>query len=253
MESAHGTLIIFSATKTSIIIAADSGLGQNGKIISTTERKIMPVGRKAACAMMGMAQIRFSGGKGQTNPLDVAAATRKWIAQHASLTLREVHYGLTEEFGRQFSDIRVPYVDSDFGLSLFCLGFEMDTPIGYRSTFSFQTETPPKVDSDRVIFRPGMIIPVATTRVATEILQGNSPALTEFKTKVSVTKYREARATGKLTSLTERDFLLLSAVCLNATESQAGRAFDPKAARVSAPNRFAVIDKQTGFRWTTLP
>lgn len=252
VKCAHGTLIIFSATKTSIIIAADSGLAQNGKVVSTTQRKIMPVGRNAACALTGMVHLQFTG-KVQNNPVEIETTVRNWIAQHASSTFQEVHRGLTEELSGRFADVRVPFLDKDFGISFFCVGFDMDVPTGLRSTFSFQMGTPPKLDSDKLIFTPGLVIPVARARVATEILTGNSAVLGEFKAESSVRKYQEARATGKLASLTENDLLSLGSVCLRATESHAGHDFDSGAAEVSAPNRFAVIDKQTGFRWVELP
>lgn len=212
----------------------------------------MPAGRNAACVLMGMVHLRFSG-KAQTNPVDTETTVRNWIAQHASSTLQEVHHGLTEELSAQFADVRVPYLDKDFGISLFCVGFDMGAPIGLRSTFSFQMGTPPKLDSDKLTFTAGLVIPLARAKVATEILTGDSAVLGKFKAESSVRKYREARATGKRASLTEHDLLLLSSVCLNATESQAGRDFDAEAAEVSAPNRFAVIDAKTGFRWIKLP
>ena len=252
VKCAHGTLIIFSATKTSIIIAADSGLAQNGKIVSPTQRKIMRVGRNAACAVMGMVHLRFSG-KAQANPVDIETTVRNWIAQHASSTLQEVHRGLTEELSGQFADVRVPYLDKDFGISFFCVGFDMGVPIGLRSTFSFQMGTPPKLDSDKLIFTPGLVIPVARAKVATEILWGDSAELNTFKSEAVIAKYREARRSGGLAALSEKDLLSISSACLKATESFEASTFDHQAAEVSAPNLFAVIDKQTGFRWVKLP
>jgi hypothetical protein len=251
-EPAHGTLIILSATNSSIVIAADSGLAQNGKIISTKEDKIMPTGRDAACVLIGMMHFGHIG-ETQAYSVDIRSTTKTWIAQHTSSTLRELHHGLTKEFSEKLANNRVAYLDKKFGFSLFCVGFDMGFPIGLRSTFSFQTDTPPKLDSDELVFRPGLVIPLGTAKVATEILQGESDALRTFKSEAIVDKYRKARKNGTLASLTERDLISISSACLRATETRAAQEFFADAAEVAAPNRFAVIDQKHGFRWTSPP
>lgn len=132
-----------------------------------------------------------------------------------------------------------------------CAGFDMGTPVVTSSDFYLQANSVPKVTPTERILTPGLVIPMGRAEVATEILRGNSTALQQFKNGPIVKKYREAKAAVKLSSLTERDLLLLSSACLDTTESTVAQNFSSSAADVSGPNRFAVIDQKHGFRWAT--
>ena len=250
IELAHGTLIIISATKSSIIVAADSGLTENGKVISATEKKIFPVGHDSACFFLGTVRVAL---KGKAELTDLAAAARAWIVQHPHIGTREAYQGLLNLILDKLAIVRTQRPDPHSLVSLGCAGFDAGIPILILSDIYLQTDAGPRVnDGDRPL-PPGLVLPVGRAKVAGEILRGDGDALKSFKSEAAVTKYREARKNGTWSSLTESDLLSISSACLKATENRAGKDFDPEAADVSAPNHFAVIDAQTGFRWVPLP
>jgi hypothetical protein len=69
----------------------------------------------------------------------------------------------------------------------------------------------------------------------------------------AIVKYRKALADGSFSSISTDDLLRVSRVCLEATESREGRAFDPNAKFVGPPNRYCVIDERQGFKWVDPP
>lgn len=245
-KSAHGTLIIVSATKSSIVIAADSGLVQNGKIISTKQQKIIPAGHDSACFLVGLVYGAFAG---RTERENLPATVRAWVAKHPHAGVRQTHQGLTDAIATELADVRVPGLQALSTVSVGCIGFDGGTPVIVNSDIYMQTDSGPHVIKTDHVLLPGLVIPVGWASTAAEMLRGDGAALESFKSEPIVRKYREASRNGTLASLTERDLLSVSSACLKATETRAAQNFDPDASEVSAPNHFAVIDKQKGFRW----
>jgi len=250
IEYAHGTMIIVSATKSSIIIGADSGLvssSSNGEAISNRERKIFPIGRNVACFLTGTISVSFPGSAEKINlPNDV----RRWAAQHPHAGVRDAYQGLTDLVETKHANARSREPQPHSITSVGCVGFDMGTPIVIASDFYVQADSKPKIIKTENSLLPGLVIPLGP-KVATEILRGEGNALASFKSEAIIHKYREAREKGTLASLTERDLILLSSACLNDSETRAARDFDPQAVEISGPNHFAVINQSRGFRWVS--
>ena len=78
-------------------------------------------------------------------------------------------------------------------------------------------------------------------------------ALSMLKRDPSVVKYRKAFAAGGSLSISTHDLLRVSCICLEATETPEGRAFDHEARFVGPPNLYVAIDEHEGFRWVDPP
>ena len=96
---------------------------------------------------------------------------------------------------------------------------------------------------------PGFFGPFGQSAVCLELMKGTSAQLARFKDRIPVKKYRTAYAAKRVGELGTDDLLALSKVCLEATESAEGKAFDPHAYQVAPPNHYAIIDPKDGFHW----
>jgi hypothetical protein len=247
-EHAHGTLIIVSATASSIVIAADGGLTQGGRVISTKEHKILRVNNDVACFLAGSVRFDSTNAKDRADLPDIA---RKWITEHRQGEVLDAYTGLTALIAKAMSGFRSKHPEPHFTVSVGCVGFNMGAPTIVASDFYLQSDTAPQIKKTDHILALGVVIPLGRANVATEILRGNSDALLSFKKVGVISKYREASKKGTLALLSERELIAVSAECLNATETRVAQKFDPKAAEVAAPNHFAIIDQKHGFRWAT--
>jgi|HubBroStandDraft_4_1064222.scaffolds.fasta_scaffold75807_2 hypothetical protein len=135
-----------------------------------------------------------------------------------------------------------------------CVGYYFGLPEFYASQYVLAaggdvTSTPSShVLTQRPLQTEGL------SKVCKELTNGNTPMqFSVLKGDPPVLKYRKALADRSCASISTDDLLRVSRVCLEATESPEGRAFDPDAKFVGPPNRYCVIDERKGFKWVDPP
>jgi hypothetical protein len=134
-----------------------------------------------------------------------------------------------------------------------CVGYYLGLPYSYASEYALAgenvTNTPSLLDLTQK--------PLQThgwTNVCTEITDGNAPThFSILKRDPSVVNYRKAFAVGGSLSISTHDLLRVSRICLEATGTPEGMAFDHDAQFVGPPNPYAVIDEREGFKWVDPP
>lgn len=255
-----GTLIIVGATSSSIVLAADS-LAVHllpGIKPSTTNKKIIQIGKFAACFISGDASIRGLQNGKVVVKVDFAKTIVDWSKNHPNGQLAEAYSSIDAEILQSMKTFQGKtgfYADPVQSFTSFgCAGYIMGAPMLYISDYHAPTsaditEHPTTLPP----LPPGYFAPLGTPRVSDEVTKANpAPQFSKFKNS-ALARYRKARESRNLSSITTKDLLQMSRMCLEATESPEGRAFDAGAKDVAPPNRYAVIDGRNGFRWVAAP
>lgn len=244
-KSSQGSLFFVGSTSTSIVVAADGLVTDDGVPIGTT-KKLMPLGNVGECFIGG--DSRIGSGKGE---VDLEKTVRDWIRANPRATLLNAHESIDAELSALMKASRRGHPewypnDPTHEFSYFiCVGYYMGLQQFYARLY---TATPQDITSTPRPLKipPGRFKPFGSGKVCTEIVTGNGAKLSQFKSDPAVTKYRRAAASDNLSSIYTNDLLRLGRVCIEATESPAGRKFDPDAKRVGPPNHYVVIDPRQG-------
>lgn len=117
-------------------------------------------------------------------------------------------------------------------VSVVCVGYEFGFPVVFPSDVHFANFTKPYATSLAPDFTRGLVgafSPFGQREVCNELITGTSPLLSRYRKKAIIQKYVQLKSKGKTAELTTNEFIELSKVCLEATESPSGRRFDPNA------------------------
>jgi hypothetical protein len=238
-----GTLIIFGVSADAVVIAADSSPG--------AEKKIIRAGKFAACTMTGLVVVE---GNTSKDGLDLRKLILAWIAKHPNTEVRDTKTLIATEILDALEKFNkttgLHSTEPGDAISAFgCVGYEKGTPLVLWTTFFVSGSGIQKRDTDQIV-QIGYFTALGRNGVCNALTEGYPlQMLSRFLNAAPVQKYRNALSAGARDKLTTEDFLALAEVCEEATESAEGRAFDPLAYQVAAPNHFAVIDRQNGFKW----
>jgi hypothetical protein len=251
-KSSKGTLFFVGSTSTSIVVAADGLVTDDGVPIGIKD-KLMPLGNVGECFIGG--DSRIGSGKGE---VDLEKTVRDWIRANPTAALPTAHEAMDATLSALMKASRRAHPEwypndptQEFSYFI-CVGYYMGLQQFYASVY---TATPQDITSTprpRKI-PPGRFKPFGLGKVCTEIVTGNAGKLSQFKSDPAVTKYRRAAASDNLSSISTNDLLRLGRVCIEATESPAGRKFDPDAKRVGPPNHYVVIDQRQGLKTVGRP
>jgi hypothetical protein len=253
-QSSNGTLYLIGSTSTSIVVAADS-LGVRIAEPPSTNEKLMPLGNTGVCFITGRSVI---GSTGDADKLDLNKAVIAWIKEHSKANLPDAYASMDATLLKLMNAHRDRHpkwysiLAKEFS-SFTCVGYYMASPQIYLSQYN---ATPDSITNNTPL-NGNRLVPFAAAgqgRVCLEITKGKTTqTLSRFKNEPAVVKYRKAAESKNFASISTNDLLLLSRICLEATESAEGRAFDPDAKYVGPPNRYAVIEDRGGFKWVDPP
>jgi len=256
-EANRGTLILIGATSSSITLASDSASFGEGKAIANGAQKIFPVGTFGACIFVGSTKLQYLSGSKVMDEVSFIPFATEWLKQHRSPAVRDAYNSVRESIFASIHAFQKRHLDfvgdpnhtfASFG----CVGYEISTsPLMFSSDYYAPDVrgAAPRVSKIEIALRPGIFIPLGRDKVSLELLEGNSREFLSEKLGQAVAKYMLARKSGTRNLLTTDDFLGLSKACLLTTESPMARQFDSQTFQVLPPNRFAVIDAKSGFRW----
>ncbi len=255
----HGTLIIVSATNSSIVIAADSGMIDEAsqKLKKGRAVKIFPVSNSGACFLIGDVALSMPHANGAADYVDFLSIVRSYTRSHQTGSIRDAFEGMDgqilqafRQFQRRSGFSRDP---THSIVALGCAGYMMGEPTAFNT--DFHTPTDHEVTEHRIpeLQLPiGYIGPPGRNEVAKEIIgNANSVHFAAARNSPPISKYWNAVRSHDLRGLTTDDMLQISLKCLEATESPEGRIFAPDDAIVIPPNYFAVISggKEGRFTW----
>lgn len=248
IQSSHGSFFFLGATSTSIVIAADSRVTNSGAPDSKTD-KLMPLGSAGVC---------FIGGYSVFGNMNFEKMIRDWIRLNPKATLPNAHESIDKELLASMNAFRRRYPwwnpgdpnhpDKPFSYFV-CAGYYMGLQQFYASLYT-ATVRDIGDEPDTPKIPAGRCRTLGWKNVCDEIMTGNATTkLSQFKSDPAAVKYRKALESDNVSSISTDDLLRLSRVCLEATESPAGRKFDANAKKVGPPNHYAVIDQRDGFKW----
>jgi hypothetical protein len=247
---ARGTLILIGVTEHEITLASDS-LSVDSRNGSSETQKFYRAGKFSACGLAGQVSVRLHVGNDGAN---LAAEVRHWLVSHpqnnvapAFLSLSKIAQTNVEEFMQRHPE-RVERRMSSFSTELFCVGFDGGKSVILSEKFTADVEAGTFLGKPSAVnLVPGFFLALGVPTIANELTSGSDKEFDSFRSDPAVKKYLALQARGRIHELTWIDFLRLSKVCLEATESDVGRKFDPDATIVGPPNRFAKISDTIGF------
>jgi hypothetical protein len=240
-------------TSTSIVIAADGLVTDEGVPIGRSS-KLMPLGNTGVCFIGGDSAIWTPDKNGGLDKLDYEKTIRDWTKANPTVPLPKAHeliganlLVLMKAYRRRHP---LAYPKSNTSFSYFvCVGYYMGLQ-QFHVSFYRATADDIASASDSPHIAVGRFKLSGEQKVCAPITKGDATIkLSQFRSDPGVVKYQKALAADNCSSISTDELLHLSRVCLEATESVAGREFDPDAKRVGPPNRYAVIDQKEGFKW----
>ena len=260
--TASGTLILLGVATTDITLASDgknTPKGERKSIpigkIPVGEQKIFPAGKYTACTLhndVGIFAVRSGRIVGKDN-LAFTEIVRQWTLNHPNTTPRNAIYSLKMNIQEALRGYYARHEGTplpEFRVSLNCIGYEFGSP----ELFSLDIREGPQNRNQepsgqvkRLPVYPGFFMALGLNRVSNNLLSGSGSILSGYRTSDAVRKYRRLKESNRLSTITASDFLQLSRICLNATESRAGLEFDNRASEVGPPNKYAVISREKGF------
>jgi len=252
-----GTLILMGMSGNTIVLASD-GLKfdtATGKPAPGDSKKIFPVGHFAACFIAGDLVARW---KGVQEEVDFTKVIQEWSKAHTNAQLLEAYDAIDSKFDKLLNEMHHKYgfpIDPHgFVVQLGCAGLFMGAPKAYVSNYIAASRDHIERDPASWTIRPGSFNPLAVNAVCDEIVRKRATnQFATYKTNPTIVRYRKTMASKSGQSISVNDLLEMSRVCLDATESDEGRRFEPRASTVGPPNRYAEIDDRHGFRWIPEP
>jgi hypothetical protein len=245
IRSSQGSLFVIGSTSTSIVVAADSRQSDRGKVLGA-RNKFIQLG-DGVCFVGRYSEIGEPPYK-----VDFQEIITDWIRQNPNVALPNTHKLMSEKLldSMKASRRRDPKWEPEHNdpFSYFiCVGYYFGLPKFYATQYVLApggdvTSTPSSHDlTQKPLKTEGL------SKVCKELTNGNTPTqFSVLKRDPAILKYRKALADGSFASISTDDLLRVSRICLEATESPQGRAFDPDAKFVGPPNRYCVIDERKG-------
>jgi hypothetical protein len=258
-----GTLILFGVTTTDITLASDGKNTPKGEQkgvptgkLPVGEQKIFAAGKYTACTLHNDVGI-FAVSSGRivaTDSLVLTEIVRQWTVNHPDATPRNAFDALKKSIQEALRDYYVHHELRslrEIHVLLNCIGYEFGSP----ELFSIDIlEGPqnknlePSGQPKETPLYPGYFVALGLNRVSNNLISGSGAILSGYRTADTVQKYRRLKESKRLSAITTTDLLHLSRICLNVTESRDGLKFDTCASEVGAPNEYAVISREKGFR-----
>ncbi len=254
------TLVIVGFTRQGITLASD-GLSRNDDGTESKHvQKIFPLGRLGAVTFVGRTKVVARKKSIAVSQVDVVEVSQRWLLEHPDVRVKAANdsfneviaESLTELFSRYKTDS--PPRKKPF-LHTILTGYSGSSQVIFTNHF-YQPPAqglPVKVKTDYAEPKPGELWIFATPRVCNELTAGTSDVLRKYKAEPIIELYRKRKRLSQEYKFTLAEFLLVSDVCLRATESEEGRAFDREAVGVGPPNSFAKITPDHGFMWEQQP
>jgi hypothetical protein len=253
LAQAQGSLFVIGSTSTSIVVAADSRQSDRGKVLGARD-KLIQLGNFGVCFVGRYSEIGEPPYKA-----DFQEIITDWIRLNPKVVaVPNAYESMSEKLldsmkaSRRRDPKWKPEYNDPFSYFI-CVGY-WGLPKIYASQYVLAPRGDVTSTSKSFDLANRSLVTRGLGKVCQEITNGNTPAqFSVLKSDPAVVKYRKALKDRSFASISQDDLLRVSRVCLEATESPEGRAFDPDAKFVGPPNRYCVIDERQGFKWVDPP
>ena len=203
---------------------------------------------------IGGLSLIYSSGNEKREEVDLEGIIRDWTKANPKAVLPAAQQSIDAKLLSSIKAFRRKHPSwhpesADPFSYVMCFGYYMGLQQVYESLYAATPEDITNVASHRPM-QVGRLGVEGRREVCAEIVAGH--AQTKFwqvKSDPVVLKYREADASKNYSSISRNDLVRLGQICLEATESAEGQAFDHNAKEVGSPNYYAVIDERQGFKW----
>jgi len=227
-------------------------------------KKIIPISRFAACFITGISDFTdLKGlGKGKAEILrevHLGSVISDWGKAHPDAQLPEAYdqidgkiVELMNNEERKHGELSADHTNALATFS--CVGYFTGVPMVYSSIYAQATgeQITRQVQSGQM--HQGNLVAIGKAAVCEEVKTGRAAKeMADFKSEPAIVKYRKGIASRDRSGISTNDLLVMSRICLEATESDEGRRFDADASDVGPPNSYAVIDEHRGFNWVSKP
>ncbi len=252
-----GTLILVGYTLEGFTLAADGFVSDDREV-----QKIVPFGQCGGVALTGKTRVvarRVKDGEA-AEQIDLAALIEHWASKHPDFDMRTANALLTEAIKESLTEFfskykwTAPTPQKPF-FNTILVGYVGEKPFVFTNRF----KAPPtwgsqaSVESDELELNPGDFLMFSIPKVCNELIENSTDALVKYKAHPAIEMFRERKRLLQGDRWTLDEFLMVSEVCLKATESEEGRAFDPEAYSVAPPNLYATITPGRCFEWEPQP
>lgn len=259
-ESPHGTLILVGYTVEGITVSADSlSRGPNDK----SAQKLFPFGSCGAIAFAGNTKVMTRKGKmgDIVDEIDLVAISRSWMQNHPKVDAMTGNASLSQFIKVELTEFFNKHKTSTSRRSApffhtIVVGYVENKPVLFTNSFTQPVSwgSPVEVEGGPRELNPGDIFMFAgAQKVCNELIEDKTDALNSWKAAPPMKSYRGAKRNREGYKLTLKNLVEASDICLKATESTEGRAFDPEASTVAPPNWFATVTPNRCFRWEQPP
>jgi hypothetical protein len=189
--------------------------------------------------------------------VDFSDLIREWATEHSSASPSQARDSLESVFREALRKFYTKYhYYSDLPtviVNLTCAGYDNRSAVEFTTEIKEGLDNPnpdmePISRDGHMNLPPGLFVPLGTDKVCKAILSGDQRIPKEYRDTKVAKKYRHLKDSQELAQLTTSDMIELSRTCLSATESKFATTFDPDAFGVGAPNAYAIISQDNGFR-----
>lgn len=251
-----GTLILVGYILEGFTLATDGFSSTDGEV-----QKIVPLGQCGAVVLAGDTKIvarRLRDGVA-VGEIDLAALTRQWALQHPNIDLRTANDLLTDATKKSLTEFYSRHKTTGpppkKAFHTILAGYLGDKPLIFTNSFRAPLiwGLPARVEPGERQFSPGAFLMFSTPKVCNELIENSTDKLGRYKAHPAIEMFRERKRLLQGDRWTLDEFLMVSEVCLKATESKEGRAFDSEAYNVAPPNLYATITPGRCFEWEPQP
>jgi hypothetical protein len=235
-----GTLLLIGFTRHAFVLAADSAVYSNGKIIRRNAVKMLPIGRFGAVLIQGAPRITGDAGK----EIDLYGLVSRCAAESHNIEIAEmcVRDRVTSALPKR---LRLEGASSDLIIGTYFAGYVHGKPAFYLLEFGVKNGIDSlSVNDQKVAPDPGFFEGYGRNDFARSVLSGKIPELSGRKE----VQLWQARAKNHPVDYTVKEMEDLEKFLLIQTESPLARRYDPSAASVTPPNHFIVISQTAGLQ-----
>jgi len=244
-------LVLVASANDGFVLAAD-GSSSNADGTVSEARKIFPVGRHGAIALVGTVSLQDPMGRPVREEVNITRIAEVWLNSHPDVEIdtasREIN-ALVETALNKFFATRNPGLASGkYKFGAVFAGFIAGAPRLTATRYFIPAGKGLKARIERTSSAAlhGRLMIFGSTRVYAELVAGKSSALTAFKAEPPVKQFRASRAA----SASVQEYASLFDVVLRAAESDEGKKFDGSKPIVASPNRIATVTMKDGFAWS---
>ena len=246
----HTGLALIATTHEGFAVAVD-GAQFNADGTSSEAQKLFPVGKYGAIAFAGNVSIQDPVDRPVREEVNISRIAKTWLDSHPDAGLEmansEINSLIAQTLAKFFSTRNPGAQAGKYTFTIICIGFSNGKALVAATKYSMPLTQGKVARAEKLSanIKPGTIWGHGSGKVLEELTSGKAPVLKEFKSELSVKKFRSSAAQ----SLSPQDFVNLFDTILRAAVLEEGKKLDRSSPIIGPPNRLATITQKDGFAW----